>query len=337
MYKDMRKLTITILLVSVSLIGIYKLYKKLSRLRLPDISKISLTIQIKRLENDLFNLQTKSDIAAFLEANPLVAEQFLGVQTVEEKNKMIDRLDDMVHNTSIQALYHEVQHTFKDLSNLTAQLEQAFKYLKHDYPQFEVPQVVTFLTGFGSDLQVSKELIVIGLDYFLGENSKFRPHMPNYLLRTYQPAYIAPKIMLALSHLFNTGDPTDHTLLHDILYYGKAYYFTKTLLPDVPDAMILGYTSAQWEDTEKHQRIVWQHFIDHELFYETNHMIKKKYMDERPFTSEIGPGCPGNIGGWLGAQIIKKYMKNNPHITLPMLMQEKNMQHLFMQAKYKPK
>ncbi|OJW66641.1 MAG: hypothetical protein BGO68_01630 [Candidatus Amoebophilus sp. 36-38] len=316
--------------------GVYKLYKKLSYSRNPDVSNISLSIQIKRLENDLFNLQTKADITSFIETNQLVAAQFLGVETDEDKNKMIDQLYNMVHNTSMQALYQEVAHTFKDLTSLITQLEQAFKYLKHYYPQFEAPQIVTLITGFGSDLYVSKELIIIGLDYFLGENSKFRPHIPSYILRTYQPTYIAPKVILLLSHLFNTGDPKDHTLLHDMLYYGKAYYFTKTFLLDVPDPMILGYTADQWTDTENHQRIVWQHFIDHALFYETNHLVKKKYVGERPFTSEIGPGCPGNIGGWLGWQIVKKYMKNSPEITLPMLMQNANMQHLFEQAKYRP-
>lgn len=334
----MRKLTITVLVLLASMLGLYVLYSVLSQPKRINPTGISISLEIKRIENVLFNLKTKSEIGTFLEENQLLAEIFLGINNDQEKSKLIDKLYDMVHDASIQALYQEVQHKFKDITKLQSQLEYAFKCLKYYYPAFEVPQVVTLITGMGSDLHVSKQLIVISLDFFLGEGAKFRPlRMPDYILRTYQPQYILPKLILLLSQQFNVENLKDNTLLHDMLYVGKAYYFTKTLLPEVSDAIILGYTEAQYSDTEKHQRIIWQHFIEHELFYETNHMVKKKYLDDRPFTSEIGYGCPGNIGGWLGYQIIKKYMKNNPNTTLPMLMQNIDVQHLFMQAKYKPK
>mgnify|MGYP002379936212 CR=1 FL=1 len=335
----MRKLTITALILSAtSMLGLYVLYNALFQPRQINLSDIPVSLEIKRLEDSLFNLQTKAEIANFLEHHQLLAEEFLDIKDDQEKNKLIDKLYDMVHDASIQALYQEVQHKFKDITKLQSELEYAFKCLKYYYPTFEVPQVVTLITGMGSDLHVSKQLIVISLDSFLGEGAKFRPlRMPDYILRTYQPQYILSKLILLLSQQFNVENLKDNTLLQDMLYAGKAYYFTKTLLPEVSDAIILGYTEAQYSDTEKHQRIVWQHFIDHELFYETNHMVKKKYLGDRPFTSEIGYGCPGNIGGWLGYQIIKKYMKNNSNITLPMLMQNTDAQYLFMQAKYKPK
>ncbi|MHB9147447.1 MAG: gliding motility lipoprotein GldB [Candidatus Amoebophilus sp.] len=334
----MRKLTTTALILLASILGLYILYSVLSQPRRINPTGISISLEIKRLEDSLFNLRTKSEIAMFLEQNQLLVEQFFGLESDQEKTQLIDKLYDMISNTSLQELYQEVQHKFKDITKLQSQLEYAFKCLKYYYPTFEVPQVVTFITGMGSDLYVSKQLIVISLDFFLGEGAKFRPlRMPDYILRTYQPQYILPKLILLLSQQFNIENPKDNTLLHDMLYAGKAYYFTKTLLPEVSHDIMLGYTKEQYSDTEKHQRIVWQHFIDHALFYETNHMVKKKYLDDRPFTSEIGYGCPGNIGGWLGYQIIKKYMQNNRDITLPVLMKNTDAQHLFTQAKYKPK
>jgi hypothetical protein len=101
--------------------------------------------------------------------------------------------------------------------------------------------------------------------------------------------------------------------------------------------MILGYTAEQLADTQKNQRIVWEHFIEHQLLYETNHLIKKRYLGTRPFTAEIGPRCPGNIGGWLGWEIIKQYMQRNPKTTLEELMQDTNAQKLFTSSKYRPK
>jgi hypothetical protein len=334
----MRKLTITALVLLASTLGLYILYNVQYQPKRINLTGISLPLKIQRLEDTLFKLETKAEVADFLKDHQLLAEKFIGIETDQEGNKLIDKLYEMIHTPSLQTLYQEVELKFKDISELQNQLEYAFKCLKYYYPTFKIPQVVTFITGIGTDLYVNKQLIVIGLDFFLGKGAKFRPlHMPEYILRTYEPHYIAPKLTLLLSQQFNAENSKDNTLLQDMLYLGKAYYFTKTLLPEVPEAIILGYTEAQYTDTEKYQRIVWQHFIDHELFYTTDAIVKRKYLGDKPFTAEIGPGCPGNIGGWLGYQIIKKYMQNNPNITLPMLMQNSDAQHLFMQAKYKPK
>lgn len=335
----MRKLIIiTILSILIpSILSIYILNTQIASPKKVNLKGISMPIQIERIEDRLFSLQTKGEIAGLLKDYPLLTSQFWGLENEQDTHDMVDKLYEMTHHPAIQQLYQEVHHTFKDLATLTKELEYAFKYLKYFYPNFEAPQIITLVTGMGSDLYVSKELIVIGLDFFLGGGATWRPQgIPDYILRTYQPSYIAPKIILALSRYFNTGDKQNHTLLQDILYQGKAYYFTKMLLPNLPESVILGYTPAQWEDTNKHQSIVWKHFIDHELFYQTDPMVKTKYIGARPFTSEIGPGCPGNIGGWLGFEIIKRYMKNNPQVVLPTLMENKDTQHLFVEAKYKP-
>ena len=251
-------------------------------------------------------------------------------------NEIADRIYSLNQHEAMQELYQAVADTFKDLSDLRQELSYAFSYLKHHYPDFTPPQVITLITGMDADIYVSKELVVISLDCFLGDEAKWKPQLPDYMLYTYHPTYIASKIIAALSFYFNTSDKDDNTLLNDMLYQGKAYYFTKMLLPHVSETILLGYTPTQMEDTTENKRIVWQHFIDNELLYTTNHIKKKKYLSPRPFTAEIGTGCPGNIGGWLGFEIIKKYMKHHTEITLPELMQDTNSQLIFKQAKYKP-
>ncbi|MDH3710460.1 MAG: gliding motility lipoprotein GldB, partial [Cyclobacteriaceae bacterium] len=78
------------------------------------------------------------------------------------------------------------------------------------------------------------------------------------------------------------------------------------------------------------------HFVEKKLLYETSHFTKKKYMDERPTTVEIGNKCPGRIGEWLGWQIVMKYMKENPQISLDQLMESEDVQGIFTQSRYKP-
>jgi hypothetical protein len=50
---------------------------------------------------------------------------------------------------------------------------------------------------------------------------------------------------------------------------------------------------------------------------------------------ELGEASPGNIGAFCGWQIIKKYMAENPDVTLLKLM-ETSAETVFQTAKYKP-
>ena len=336
----MRKLAVLITALGLTFMGCYMLFATYvkSCKGLSSIDNIAVHLEVKRLERTLFASRTKEEISHFLQENQPFVQQFLGAATPSHESELIDKLYAMVQDTAMHNLYKEVQHVFRDFSGIQHQLEQAFQYVRYYYPSFEVPQVVTFITGMGSDLYISDNLIVIGLDFFLGEGARFRPiNLPAYILRTYQPAYIVPKITLLLSQRFNKIEDTDHTLLSDMLYYGKSYYFTKTMLPSVEDSIILGYTPEQLADTEKHQAIVWEHFIEHELLYETNHIIKERYMGDRPFTAEIGPGCPGRIGAWLGWEIVKQYKRLNPKVGLSTLMSNPNAQQLFVRSKYRPR
>jgi hypothetical protein len=296
-----------------------------------------LSLDIKRLEDQLFACKSREDVGLFLKDNPLVAIQFLDIFTSEREQKAISQLYAMVQDKALQDLYQEVKEKFGDFSTQRRDLAHAFGRLKQYYPDVVVPSIVTMVTGLSTDIYVGPELIVIGLDFFLGEDATVRPHLPAYMLRTYQPIYIVPKLVLALAETYNAVLPTEApTLLEEMLYEGKTYFFCKALLPTLAEADLLGYTSQEWKDAKDHQRIIWEHFIEKELFYIKDPMIKRKYIGPRPFTSEIGQGCPGNIGGWLGFEIIKRYMKNHPSITLAQLMEDKDLHALFMKAKYKP-
>lgn len=107
-------------------------------------------------------------------------------------------------------------------------------------------------------------------------------------------------------------------------------------MPCVHDSLIIGYSGKQLLDTETHESIVWGHFIQKNLLYETSHTVDK-YVSERPYTAEIGSKCPGRIGQWLGWRIVDKYMKENPKVTLQALMQDTDVKNIFTRSKYKPR
>ncbi len=303
----------------------------------PDVSDIKVNVDIIRLEQELFSAKSKSEINVFLQENESFAENFLNADQFPHDSILVNQLYALVNNPSLDTVYRETQETFADMKRIEQEFETAFKYISYYYPEFKAPQIYTVVTGFSSDLYVSEEMIIIGLDYFLGPEATYRPvGIPNYILRRYTPNHIVPTCILLLSQRFNHSDQQDKSMLADMIYYGKSYFFTDFVLPTVPDSLIIGYTPEEMAGLEVNEHLVWTHFLQNELLYETSHIIKTKYLDERPATVEIGNKAPGRIGTWLGWQIVKEYKEKNEELSLPELMAETGARKILEGAKYRP-
>lgn len=303
----------------------------------PDVSHVPVEVKIIRLEQELFESQSRGEVKAFLQENKLFAQKFLDADQYPADSILVDQLYALVNNQSLDTVYQETQQVFEDMEGIRQDFETAFQYIKYYYPDFEAPTIYTMVTGFGKDLYISEEMIVIGLDFFLGPDASYRPvKVPNYILRRYTPRHIVPTCMLLLSQRFNQTDPQDNTLLADMIYYGKSYYFTDFVLPDTPDSVLIGYTAEEMAGVEANEKAVWTHFLSNELLYETSPVVKKKYLDERPATLEIGNKAPGRIGTWLGWQIVKSYMEERDELTLRELMEQQQARKILEEARYRP-
>lgn len=298
-----------------------------------DTSKININIDIQRFDEIMMNLQTKEQIKAFLLKNTAFVNQFY--QTTPEDTALINRLALIATNPDTRAFYEDTKKYFGNLDDLKKQLEIAFKHIKYYYPDFKEPQIITTFTALDLELMVANNMIVIPLETFLGPKAKYRPQYPNYLLQRFDKPYIVPSILTILSKKYNTIDPNDHTLLGDMIYYGKSYEFTRAMLPDVADSLVVAYSDSNMTKTWVSQDLVWGYFIDNKLLYETNDRIKDKYLGDRPVVFEIGNECPGRIAQWLGWRIVTKYRTENPTISLIDLMKNPNAQDIFEKSKYK--
>lgn len=294
-------------------------------------------IIIDRLEEQLFSLKTFNEFEYFISSHPLVANEFLGMQQYPSDSVLAFELYKRVTNQYVDTLYKETLASFGDLEDLTSEFELAFSYLKHYYPEFKAPQIKTMITGFGSsEMYVGENEVIIGLEYYLGKNARYRPPgVPQYILPRYDKSYIVPAVILLYADQYLNEDTNDHTMLADMIYYGKKYYFAKQMMPCASDSVLVWYSGEQLTDVEENKDAIWFHFLNNELLYETNHLTKQKYMDERPSVAEIGSKCPGRIGSWVGLDIIRAYMVNNPDISLQELMANSNAKDILIKSKYK--
>jgi uncharacterized protein YjaZ len=65
-------------------------------------------------------------------------------------------------------------------------------------------------------------------------------------------------------------------------------------------------------------------------------MVMQNYIGEAPFTQSLGPSSPGNIGQWIGWQIVKKFVDKNSSMSVTDVLKTDS-RKILEEAKYKPK
>jgi hypothetical protein len=304
----------------------------------PDTKSIPIDLKFESLEDSLPSITNKAQLVAFLTHHPHLRDHFFGRSRYPNDSIFINELYHRFTNLAMDTLLREVHNVFGNGSGLKEQFRSAFANVKYYYPQFKPPKIQTIISGMETDLLVSDTLVVVGLDYFLGPGSRYRPNMYEYMLRRYTGDFIVPSVLLlyGIDAGFNKTVLTDKTVLADMIAYGKAYYFAKRMLPCVPDSVFIGFTSEEINLARENEDLIYIRLIENEVMYSTSHQIKQRYLAERPKTLEIGEKCPGRIGQWVGWQIVEAYTDRNPGKMVPQIMGTLQAASIFKDSKYRP-
>ena len=315
--------------------------KKQKEAELPKIQ-----LDFMRFDRLLAEAKSTKEIDSLLIKNPEITVGYF--HCVPEKIPFLAKdIFELFQNPELKSFYEQSQKPeFYGGNQLEIDLQAAFQEIHNQFPQTKVPKIRTVFSGFGGigsefavqHLYVTDSLIVVGLDFFMGKKGKYSPpNVYEYQLRRLEPKALVGQIVLQYSAFFNQQDSEDHTLLSDMIWYGKGFVFTKKILPSLPDSLLFGYTGKELAETEAFQSEVWEHFIDNSLLFKKEEYIKAKYIGERPKTPEIGPACPGSIGRWLGWRMVDLYSKQDSQISLPKLMANKEANKIFLASGYRGK
>lgn len=295
----------------------------------------SVDIKVIRLENDFKLVKSTDDINTFLNSHLDLKNNFLlGLQYPD--SFIVDYLYRVNNSPGADTIYSECESTFNDFTFWKEQFGQSFALLQNYFPEEKPRTINTFISGLTRDLFVNDTSVFVGIDYFLGPKATFRPQNYQYVLKRYTPETVAPMTFMYISGKYNESDMKSNTLLSEMIYYGKSYYFTKQMLPCVADSLIIGFSKEEAEGSEDNMKRVWSHFVENELLYITNEREKQRYIGERPNVTEIGNKCPGRIGQWLGWQIVNAYMAKNPEVSLKQLMASTDAKGIFEKSKFRP-
>jgi len=134
----------------------------ISSVRIPDI-------EIKRYEKVLFNLNPfniREDIDPYIDDFSL----FLGDALDTEAGQA--QLYDYITDPFIREIWQDTWEVWEDVSQLEAELTNAFRYYNYHLPEKEIPVFYSYISGIDFELPVKyhENNVIIGLDMFLGRN-----------------------------------------------------------------------------------------------------------------------------------------------------------------------
>ena len=309
-----------------------------------DVSSIELTLEVKRFDQDLFQYKngiTPENIDELNEKYGLFLADFTQsvISIGPVQNPAINqRLNAFTNDNYIKEVHTDVANVYSNFTSYENQLTEAFKHYKHYFPKKNIPEIVTYISGFNYAITTDENYLGIGLDMFLGENYEAYGQLG---LPKYKTAYMNKKSLVAGALLGWVAtefelEEKNADLLTEMIHQGKTLYLLDALIPNVYDGLKINYNEQQLEWCDDNEEPIWFYFIDHQLLYtkETKEIIK--YMGESPFIQGFPEGSPGRVGHWVGWQIVKAYMEKNPTVTIEQLMANQNAQEILNKSKYKP-
>ncbi|NVM63860.1 gliding motility-associated lipoprotein GldB [Mucilaginibacter sp. SG538B] len=315
-----------------------------------DVSNINVNVKIERFDHDFDAMRNKPMTlqAAYLQKQygnfyPDFIERILQVGSTKDTT-YFKALRQVFTGKAYNDLKHDADAAFPNMDQQNAGLTEAFKYIKYYYPQKPLPGVYAYISGFQAQTTIGDGYFGIGIDLFLGADSRFYPSLtnafPHYLSRWFTPDNITPRVVegIAREDMFPEDD-NDKALLNKMIYNGKIMYFMDKILPDVADSTKIRYTTEQLKWCHEFESKIWGYFLEQNLLYETDYQKIQKYLTEAPFTPGLGEkneSAP-KLAVWTGWQIVRKYMDKHPDVTLPQLMADKDAQKLLNESGYHPK
>jgi len=252
-------------------------------------------------------------------------------------------INDSVWTNKMQApiwreVYAEVQKKYSNSEEVQNDVESLFKHIKYYFPETKTPKVITLISDMDPNNKAiyADSLVIISLELYLGKNHKFY-QFPKYIKQNFEEKQIMPDIVASFS-VGKIAPPTDKNLLSQMIYGGKQLYLKDILLPEYTDADKIGYTPEQNVWCQENENYIWRYFIERQLMYSDEQKLTARFIAPAPFSKfylEIDNDSPGQVGSWIGWQIVRSYMANND-VTVTQLLKT-DAKEIFEKSKYKPK
>ena len=292
------------------------------------ISKIDADFSVERFDLDFGKAKPK-DLPELKQRFP-----FLFSQQIQDSIWM-QKLNDTLQ----QQMFREAKTNFKDFNYVKDELSYLFQHLKYYDKTFNIPRVITVAddVDYRTKTIVSNELIIINLLNYLGSDHEFYQNIPMYLSKTMKEDYIIPDVANGYAKMY-AFQSKRKTFLEELIYFGKLLYFKDVMIPEFSDAKKIGYAQNELKWVQLNEAQIWSYFVERELLFSTDAKLITRFLAPAPFSKfylQIDNDSPGQVGRYIGWQIVKAYAERTGADILAIMQTDADI--IFNKSKYKPK
>lgn len=291
-----------------------------------------------RYEEVLFTIDT----ARFQETVQAIQQDYLPFLSgdLSDPNAILYLKSFAVDAFSIN-LYQEVKKAFPDLYEVQKQIGSVYQYFNYYYPEIPLPtKVFTCVSGINPDIpsvMLDDDALILSLDWYLDGNEVYDYiGMPKYRAERTGKNYIARDVAALLYESYLPDRHKQTTVLEEMIHEGKKRFFVEAMCPELPDRVLLGYSSEQLQWATANEGNLWADIVGNQRLYSSEYDMFRTFFADGSFTNEYSHEAPARLGEFLGLHIIRSYM-NTHDLTLPELMLDEDLQGLFQDSGYKPR
>lgn len=308
-----------------------------------------MNVTIERFDRAFFSIDT-SDIQAGLRKlqqqfpafYPDFMEQLLGVSGSDTSRNTLEVTGFFLRNYRV--IYDSLQVRYKDTGWLKKELEQGYRFVKYYFPRYKPGRAILFVGPLDAPGVANTTAgLAIGLqqfggkDFFAYQSAEIQEMFPAYITRRFSPEYLTANCMKAVVEDMFPDQSGGKSLVDQMIEKGKLWYLLDKFMPLTPDSVKTGYTQHQLDWCKEYEGQIWSYIIKNEDLHSLTPLVIQTYIGEAPFTQGLSQeDSPGNIGQWVGWQIIKKFVAKNPGLT-PEEVMKTDSKKILEEAKYKPK
>jgi hypothetical protein len=321
-----------------------------------EIPDQKITLQVNRFEKDLFSIEQfdstsveklRNKYGEFfdlwcLKLSGIVSRSML----VKENNnvflptspELILNLQQYTNDKYMREVYTDASKLYDNMDEVNEGLTNAFSRYKVAFPNKNIPSITTYLSPFYTNIAATQNNLGIGLHSYLGSEYKYYPStgLPMYLIKKFRKEYIVTDAMKGWLDSDYMNDTTDQSFINQIVYQGKVLYALELLVPEADDTVKIGYTASQLDWAFDNEQNIWKVFIDNNLLFSTKPKQYLKFINDGNTTSGFPKEAPAKLGGFIGWQIIRAYMKKHEGMKLEALFRQNDGKAILNESGYKP-
>jgi hypothetical protein len=307
-----------------------------------DIESVEINVEVDRFDKKLFKQPVEQTINQYKSYNSyffkIFTEEIIAVGEVSSPN-LSQNLYSFVNDAEVFKIYNDVQIEFEDLEPQINEITEALRYYNYHFPNKITPNLITYISGFNYGVLALDSNIAIGLDMFLGKDY---PYYVNLQFPLYKREKLEKRKMpfAAIEGWLKSEfqlEVQNQSCLSKMVSTGKILYAMDAMFPFGADSMKINYSPRQMQWANENQIAVWTYLIDNNLLYNKNYGETFKLFNDGPFTSMFKLGSAPRIGEYMGWQIIRSFMQNNPDVSLSELMKIEDEQYILVKSNFKPK